>query len=279
MWRISNRLNLIKGFFSPDRDFPFAMIDMLKGVVKQPCTRIGPAFVKKIDEEEDHLIVKLRSEATALYWPRSLLISDLYKVITECFSENDWHFYDVPETRVLPGEVVIDCGASEGAFTLRVLRRAAHIVAFEPLPLFVSSMRKTFSQSPNVTIVPAALGSAEGTAILEGPPLRGAVERNGGEGVPIKVTTIDEYVKSTGIEVDFIKADVEGFELEVLRGAENTIKKFRPKMAFTVYHPGNNWRQIREFIRGLVPQYSYRLKGISYNKGVARPVMIHLWVD
>jgi len=279
MWRISNRISLIKGFFSPGRDFPFAMKDVLKGVIKRPCTRIGPAFVERIDEEKDHLIVKLYSEATPLYWPRTLLISDLYKVITECFWENNWHFYDVPETRVLPGEVVMDCGASEGAFTLRVLNRAAHIVAFEPLPLFVSSLRKTFSNSPNVTIVPAALGSAEGTAVLEGTPLCGAVERTGGRGTPIEVTTIDRYVKRTGIAVNFIKADVEAFEFEVLRGAENTIRKFRPKIAFTVYHPGNNWRQIRDFLRSLVPEYSYRLKGISYNKGVARPVMIHLWVD
>ena len=66
--------------------------------------------------------------------------------------------------------------------------------------------------------------------------------------------------------------------IDMLRGAENPIKKFRPKMAFTVYHPGNDWREICEFLRSLVPQYSYRIKGISYNQNRTRPVMIHLWV-
>ena len=279
MTKISNRLNLLKGYFSTSRDFPFTITDTVKAMARRPCTRLGRAFIESIDQAGDYLVVKLSPETPPLYWPCVLPVFDLYKVVTECFCENDWHFYEVPQTRVLPGDVVVDCGASEGIFSLRVLNRAAHIVAFEPLPIFISSLRKTFSGSPKVAVVPCALGSDERTAFLNGRSLYGTVERTDNGGTPIQVTTIDEYVKRAGIKVDFIKADVESLEFEVLQGARNTIARYRPRIALTVYHPGNDWREICEFLRSLVPQYSYRIKGISYNQNKTRPVMIHLWVD
>lgn len=77
--------------------------------------------------------------------------------------------------------------------------------------------------------------------------------------------------------MDLIKGDLESFELEVLHGDKETIKRYKPKIAFTVYHPRNDWKQILFFLRGLVPEYAYRIKGLSYNGKQARPVMIHLW--
>jgi hypothetical protein len=48
---------------------------------------------------------------------------------------------------------------------------------------------------------------------------------------------VDEYVESLGIDpVDFIKIDVEGFELEVLRGARRTIQKWKPLLVCEVNH-------------------------------------------
>jgi len=257
------------------------MFDLVKGVIKSPCTHLAPVLIENINEANEYLVVKLRQVPIPLFWPKSLSLFDLYKVVTECFYEDDSHFYEVPETRVAPNDVVLDCGAAEGIFSLRVLERAQHIVAFEPLPLFVSSMRKTFAQNSKVTIVPHALGSNEGEAFLEGDSLYGRVVENAQSrpSIPIKVTTIDKWIKGTHSQVDFIKGDLESFELEVLQGAKETIRKYKPKIAFTVYHPGNNWKQILSFLRGLVLEYAYRIKGLSYNGKQARPVMIHLWPE
>ena len=53
----------------------------------------------------------------------------------------------------------------------------------------------------------------------------------------VNVTTIDEFVKSNNIEkVDFIKADIEGAERDMLRGATEVLKKFAPKLAICIYH-------------------------------------------
>jgi len=273
---LQNRLNLAKAYFSSTRDFPISWATVAAGVVRPRCTQLGRRFISDISEQGDHLIVHIRSLKSPLYWPKEYPLFDLYKVVTEAFCEVDWHFYEVPETRVERGDVVLDCGAAEGIFALRVQDRAARIVAFEPLPRFVTSMRQTFADVPKVSVVPEALGSAEGEAVLAGDSLYGCVVDRG-QGTPIRITTIDRWAQKTGSRIDFIKGDLESFEMNVLRGAADTIRKYQPKIAFTVYHPGNNWLEMLSYVRNLVPGYKHRIKGISYNGAKARPVMLHLW--
>jgi hypothetical protein len=79
--------------------------------------------------------------------------------------------------------------------------------------------------------------------------------------------------------VDFIKADVEGWEMAILEGAADTIRMFQPRMALTVYHQGNDWRQMVRFARRLAPECRYRVKGMSLATNPPQPVMLHLWVD
>lgn len=277
-----SRLDLIRAYFSPDRNFPFSITEMVaEGLLKSPCTRLGPRFIEKIEAVDEYLIVKIRRLPTSLYWPRALPLFDLYKVVTECFYEPDWHFYEVSETQVLPGDVVLDCGAAEGIFSLRVLERAQRIIAFEPLPLFIKSMQKTFAQhASKVSIQPYALSDVEGNAFLSGTSLYGTVVNDTvKDNIPIQITTIDKWSEQSGLRVDFIKGDLESFEYSVLRGGAETIRRDKPKIALTVYHPGNNWHEILSFCRSLVPEYAYRIKGLSYNQKCVRPVMIHLWQE
>ena len=273
---IADRLTLARAYFSPTRDFPFAAGEVARGILKEPCTRIGPRFVRSMEEDGDYLVVHIAGIGTPLYWPRALPLFDLYKVITESFYAADWHFYEAPETQVRPGDVVVDCGAAEGIFSLRVVERAGRVVAFEPLPMFGESLRRTFAGCPNVTVEPFAVGSSVGEARLAGGSLYGVIT-SGADGAPIHITTIDTWAARAQSRVDFIKADVESFEMEALRGASETIRAYRPRLAITVYHEGNNWREIRDFLLGLCPDYKTRVKGLSYFGAVARPVMIHAW--
>ena len=123
--------------------------------------------------------------------------------------------------------------------------------------------------------MPAALGSVEGDAFLSGNSLYGLIRD---EGTPISITTVDAWAGTVNTRVDFIKGDLESHEFEVLKGARVTIEKYRPKIAFTVYHPGNNWREMLAFLRGLVPQYQFRVKVIfRHHDRHPRPVMLHAW--
>ena len=274
--QLRNRTDLLRGYFASEKDFPIGFGETLaRGALKLPCTMIGPRYVSRIEELGEYQRVYFRGIRHPLFWPKRLGTFDLYKAATDCLHEEDWHHYEVPETRVQPGDVVLDCGAAEGLFALSVLDRAGQVVIFEPSADFADSLLRTFGNISNATIVPAALGSSEGKAFLAGNSLYGFVKKD--EGIPIDITTIDGWSARTNTHIDFLKGDLESYEFEVLKGARTTIRRDRPKIAFTVYHPGNNWREMVGLLSVLVPQYKFRVKGLSYNGGCARPVMLHAW--
>lgn len=142
-------------------------------------------------------------------------------------------------------------------------------------------MQRTFAQHAlRASIQPYALSDIEGNAFLSGTSLyRTAVNNSVEDNSPIQRTTIDKWTEQSGLSVDFIIGDLESFEYDVLRGGAETIRRCRAKIALTVYHPGNNWRELLNFGRNLVPDYAYRVKGLSCNQKYARPVMLHLWPE
>ena len=54
--------------------------------------------------------------------------------------------------------------------------------------------------------------------------------------------------------------DIEGAELDALRGAENSIRKFRPKLAISVYHKLDHYWEIAQFIDSLGLGYRFALR-------------------
>lgn len=58
----------------------------------------------------------------------------------------------------------------------------------------------------------------------------------GGKTENVEVITLDEFVRQNKIEVGFIKTDIEGFEMEFLKGAKETICTQKPTMAISIYH-------------------------------------------
>ena len=56
-------------------------------------------------------------------------------------------------------------------------------------------------------------------------------------------------VRKSDLGIDYLKADVEGFEIDLLEGARGLIARDAPRIAITVYHRANDWRAIRDLRR------------------------------
>lgn len=171
-------------------------------------------------------------------------------------------------------EVFIDCGAYDGdtvlAFIDALKRNTGggylqpkKIFAFEADPENAEKLKKNLSHIENAEIIPKGVSDKSGVLYFSADGTTSSGIASGG-GIQIEVTAIDEAVKDEN--VTFIKMDIEGSELKALMGAEETIKRCRPKLAVCVYHKAEDLMTIPQYIRSLVPDYrlyfrNYRAEG------------------
>jgi FkbM family methyltransferase len=150
-----------------------------------------------------------------------------------------------PRDTVRQGDVVLDCGAHVGVFTHRsLLRGASQVVAIEPDPVNLECLRRNFSKeiaSGKVVLVPKGVWSSVTTLTFSESKLNSGsnsfVSEQGGAKLELSVTTIDALVKELHLpRVDYVKMDIEGSEREALRGAQNTLRSFKPRLMLDMYH-------------------------------------------
>jgi FkbM family methyltransferase len=138
---------------------------------------------------------------------------------------------------VQPGDLCFDVGAHIGDRTRCFLALGARVVAVEPQPSCVERLRFVFGNDRRVCLVPEALGDRPGQgelAICDAAPTissmsaafresgRFAGEYQWTRVVSVPVTTLDVLIERFG-RPTFCKIDVEGFELEVIRGLSQAI--------------------------------------------------------
>jgi FkbM family methyltransferase len=134
-----------------------------------------------------------------------------------------------------PGWIVFDVGANTGVYAVQQARRGAHVYAFEPNPACYRRLQKAVRAHDlegRVMTVNRALGATAGSAELllpAGLTILGSLRPEwapGGDGIRVRVEveTVDQVVSTLGINrIDLLKVDVEGFELDVLQGARETL--------------------------------------------------------
>ena len=241
------------------------------------CVVASRKFISSTERRDDSLVVHLRGVDRPLIWPSDQPTYALQMVLSEALDGRNWHYYEIPETRVTPVDVVADCGAAEGIFSLLVQPRAAHVYAIEPAPHWTSSLERTFAGAPNVTVLPVALSDRPGRAYLSGGALDSAVSEAKQTGaLEITVETIDRLFVDRDRALTYLKADLEGFELAMLAGAERSIARYRPKIAITTYHVAEHAAEIAAFLHRVEPRYQVHTKGIDALTG--SPVMLHAWI-
>ncbi len=169
------------------------------------------------------------------------------------------------------GNYVIDGGAYIGENTLAFATTVGpqgKVYSFEPLISNLCVLKQNVSQNGLdniVKIIPVGLGD-----VVDLKPLSASSETELNPGFSLRsaenadrvpIITIDSLVQNKEISgVDFIKMDIEGFELKALNGAIGTLHRFRPKLAISLYHKPEDLFEIPLFLHGLKLGYKFALE-------------------
>jgi FkbM family methyltransferase len=172
---------------------------------------------------------------------------------------------------VKPGDVVIDCGGCYGDTALYFAHKAGEqgrVLSFEFMPVNIDVFNRNLALNPmlapRVEIVPNPVWSSSGDTLYvegTGPGTRVTPQRASDAALEVRTRTIDDLAFDKGLaKVDFIKMDIEGAELEALKGAERTIRASRPRLAISVYHRFADYWQIAQWIDSLGLGYRFHLR-------------------
>lgn len=132
--------------------------------------------------------------------------------------------------------IAVDVGANIGVYSYAMSRRFESVIAYEPNPALEGRLRAGVPKDVRVRAVALGSNNTDATLrvpVIEGRPISGLgslLPADGHEVVdwPVKVVTLDSELMRSELAVDLIKIDVEGLELEVLLGAEETLAKWNP---------------------------------------------------
>jgi FkbM family methyltransferase len=79
----------------------------------------------------------------------------------------------------------------------------------------------------------------------------------------IEQKSLDALVKEYSIAPKFIKADIEGFSLELVKGAVETLKRYRPVLGICIYHNPYEFFEVKPLIENIVDNYTYVIRKLT----------------
>jgi FkbM family methyltransferase len=169
------------------------------------------------------------------------------------------------DVTVKKGDVIIDAGAWIGDFSAYAASKGAIVYAFEPTKETFDWLQKTktlncMNGEGQIYPVQKGLGveqSKMNIFISETNSGSNSLVFKGEKVEKIAITTLDKFVKENQLErVDFIKADIEGAERDMLKGAANVLKMFAPKLAICTYHLPDDPEVLEKIIKEANPDYT-----------------------
>jgi FkbM family methyltransferase len=184
---------------------------------------------------------------------------------------------------ILPGQTVLDIGANIGAHTLHLARcagQAGKVIAFEPTDFAFKKLNMNVSLNPkikkNIELLQIFLISSPNTAfsqnmIYSSWPLTDDLKVHSKHGGKLKSSngatsaTLDDVVSSHSIQdVNFIKLDVDGNEINVLQGGIRTLERYRPIILMELApYVFDQEKQSFEQLCSLIKEIRYRFININ----------------
>ena len=169
------------------------------------------------------------------------------------------------------GDVIIDAGSNMGMFALFAAKHnKCKIYAFEPNPTMIALLNENIANNnldEKITVVPLGLSNVAcdldfklssqniGASTIFTDTTGTNVEWEE-DTITIRCVSLDEWVKENQIpKIDFIKADIEGAERLLLRGATEVLKTMQPKISICTYHLADDPQVLEKIILDANPNY------------------------
>jgi FkbM family methyltransferase len=254
--------------------------------VFQPCVP-DPNIASRVTKTGEMKVggreLELYHTAWGNFWIAAPGKGELCQLLWELTVQHD---YDDGDVAVRPGDTVIDCGAHVGTFTrIALLRGARRVVAIEPAPINLVCLEKNFGemiQEGRVMVVKEGVWDTKATLALSEEAGGNSGEDSfvfkhaGSRTIPgIQVMPLDDIVSDLHLDrVDFIKMDIEGSERHALRGAAETLRRFKPRMAICVYHLPDDPQVIPRVVAEAQPSYRIIAKDVEAGGRRVRPKVL-----
>lgn len=174
-------------------------------------------------------------------------------------------YFDEKIIKYVPDEVFVDCGSLNFMtcqyFENNCDTQIRKMIAFEPdNNNYVKCLEVAKASSADTKIYPYGVYSENGQLSFINES--GGTSRISADGTDsVEVRKLDDLLADD--KVTFIKMDIEGAELEALKGAEQIIKTCRPKLAISVYHKSEDIVEIPMYLHSILPEYKFYIRHYS----------------
>ena len=188
-----------------------------------------PGNIKVFTDHEKGLKYVLL-DGKRLYFKRKWNKLRIKKAFNGLLKEQDPvcpHCYENGNFKIDEGDVLVDVGAAEGNFALSVIEKVSKVILFESDERWVEALNATFEPwKEKVTIVRKFVGDITNEGF----------------------TTLDDYFAGDEM-ISFLKIDVEGAEMRLLRGAKRVLQLKHPlKLAICTYHKQEDEKLFTELL-------------------------------
>lgn len=242
----------------------------IENSTKRPIVSLKE-YVEQTGVEDTKFIISVsdRSAADAMYTQLLEEGVDSKAIVTipSDYRNNTSQYFDllIPDEH----EVFVDCGCFDAATAFHFAgwcgsKGYDRIWCFEPDRESYSICKELCDGLKNCEVYPYGVSDRAGTVSFQSGMREESriIRRNEEADInTIETIALDEFLH--GERVTFIKMDIEGAELDALKGAVQIIKEQKPKLAISVYHKAEDIIEIPKLILGLRPDYKLYIRHYS----------------
>lgn len=225
----------------------------------------------------DYIIITIFDKEVAKQIKKDLCkkyrnIGNKILIFKDFMREPEWpseeQYFDKELIRLQDHECFVDAGVWDLGTSINFGKKCRcnrisdyHAFAFEPDNINYQRCEKIRMESKLdfISLVHAGLWSENGEQYFNG--MGNGSSSVSDNGYSAHMVTLDEYPFDR--KITFLKMDIEGAELQALKGGEVRIKNDKPKMAICIYHKPEDLTEIPIYIKSLVPEYKLYIRHYS----------------